>query len=633
VIHLACISNDPSFELDPELGRSINYEAFEPLVRLAQDAGVRRFVYASSSSVYGVKAEPEVTEAASLEPLTDYSRYKALCEEILLRYQKPGFTTTIVRPATVCGYSPRQRLDVIVNILTHHAVRTGQIRVFGGEQMRPNIHVRDMAELYALLLELPAEQIAGQVYNAGAENVRVLDIAERVRRAVQRSPIEIVQVETDDPRSYHISSEKLARELGFRARRPLETAVRELEEALLDGRLPDSMDDPRYYNVKTLRAMGSRPTVGAEVGRSRVPYVDLALQHRALGPEIQEAVARVLEHGQFVLGPEVEAFEERFAAYCGSRFAVGVSNGTDALCLALRALGIGPGDEVITAPNSFLASASCIHLVGARPVFVDVREDYNLDPRLLEGAVTSRTRAILPVHLTGRPADMDPVLEVARRHGLAVVEDASQAVGARYRERSVGTFGRLGCFSLHPLKTLGACGDAGVLVTDDEGLRDWLRLARNHGLRDRDEALLFSGNARLDTLQAAILLVKLRYVDGWIAARRRRAAVYREALAKLVEVPGEAEHEFSVYHTFVVEAEERDALRRFLAERGVETRVHYPLPIHRQRAARDLGLEGCFPVAEAQARRILSLPIQPELSDAQIERVIAGVCEFYEAGR
>jgi nucleoside-diphosphate-sugar epimerase len=258
VIHLACISNDPSFELDPELGRSINYEAFEPLVLAARSAGVGRFLFASSSSVYGVKDHPDVDENDSLAPLTDYSRFKAECEGILLEHMAPSFAPVIVRPATVCGYSPRQRLDVVVNILTNHAVNTGMIQVFGGDQLRPNIHIQDMVELYLLLLELPERRVAGRIYNAGGANHSVEELAQKVRASVRRRDVELRRVPSDDPRSYHISSARLAAELGFRATRPIELAVRELEAALLDGRLPDSLSDPRYFNVKLLQGAGLR---------------------------------------------------------------------------------------------------------------------------------------------------------------------------------------------------------------------------------------------------------------------------------------------------------------------------------------------------------------------------------------
>ena len=256
VIHLACISNDPSFELDPELGKSINYDAFTPLVEISRDSGVRRFVYASSSSVYGIKEEENVTEELSLEPLTDYSKYKALCEEILLRYQSRDFTTVIVRPATVCGYSPRLRLDLTVNILTNHAVNLGRITVFGGEQKRPNIHIEDITNLYVDLLSRPDEQVAGKVWNAGYENHRIREIAEIVRNVVGKENVEIVTTPTDDLRSYHISSEKIECDLGFVPKHTIEDAVQGLCDAFASGKISNPMDDIRYYNVKMMQAIG-----------------------------------------------------------------------------------------------------------------------------------------------------------------------------------------------------------------------------------------------------------------------------------------------------------------------------------------------------------------------------------------
>ena len=252
VIHLACISNDPSFELDPDLGKSINFDAFQPLVRAAKEAGVTRFIYASSSSVYGIKDEDNVTENLSLEPLTDYSKFKAMCEDVLEREREPGFVTLTIRPATVCGYAPRQRLDVIVNILTNHAVNNGRIKVFGGPQKRPNLHIEDMTDLYLLTLQLLDAQIDGKIFNAGYENHSVTRLAETVRDTVGGG-VEIVVEPTDDLRSYHVSSELIGRELGFRPKYTIEDAVRGLVQAFSDGRLPGSMDDPRYYNIKTMQ--------------------------------------------------------------------------------------------------------------------------------------------------------------------------------------------------------------------------------------------------------------------------------------------------------------------------------------------------------------------------------------------
>ncbi|HEV3204301.1 MAG TPA: SDR family oxidoreductase, partial [Gemmataceae bacterium] len=255
VIHLACVSNDPSFELNPELGKSINYDAFTPLVEIARESGVRRFIYASTSSVYGIKEEDNVSEELPLQPLTDYSKFKALCEDILHKYQSPKFTTVTIRSATVCGYSPRIRLDLTVNILTNHAINRGTITVFGGDQKRPNIHIEDITDLYVDLLSRPESQIAGKVWNAGYENHRVSEIAEMVRQVVGPEKVKVVTSPTDDHRSYHISSEKIRRDLGFVARRTIEGAVRDLATAFRAGKIPNSMDDIRYYNVKTMQAL------------------------------------------------------------------------------------------------------------------------------------------------------------------------------------------------------------------------------------------------------------------------------------------------------------------------------------------------------------------------------------------
>lgn len=257
VIHLACISNDPSFELDPELGKSINYDAFVDLVKVARDGGVKRFVYASSSSVYGIKEEVDVTEDLSLKPLTDYSKYKALCEEVLLRERAPGFTVLVLRPSTVCGYSPRVRLDLTVNILTNHAINNGVIKVFGGEQMRPNIHMDDMVRVYQEALQWPAAAIDGKIYNVGYQNYKVRDIADMVREVIG-SQVRIETVPTDDHRSYHVSSERIRRELGFVASRSVEDAARDLQKAFSENRIPDPMADDRYYNIRRMQHLSLR---------------------------------------------------------------------------------------------------------------------------------------------------------------------------------------------------------------------------------------------------------------------------------------------------------------------------------------------------------------------------------------
>lgn len=364
-----------------------------------------------------------------------------------------------------------------------------------------------------------------------------------------------------------------------------------------------------------------------------VPYVDIAAQHAAIKHELMTAMGEVLDSGQFILGEQVAEFEGKFAGLCGVPYAVGVNSGTDALILGLKALGIGPADEVITVPNSFVASTACIRLLGAKAVFVDVGDDYNIDPNKIEAAIGARTKAILPVHLTGRPCDMEPILRLATACGIHVVEDCAQAVTAEYKGRRVGSFGTIGCFSLHPLKTLNACGDGGVLTTGDREIYERLKVMRNLGLRTRDDCVMWSQNSRLDTLQAAILLVKLKHLDRWTSRRRENARRYRERLQSVAQVrlpPAEKDYEKAVYHTFVIQAERRDKLRAFLSARGIGSGVHYPVPIHLSEAGRELGYPpGSFPVAEAQARAIISLPVYAELTEEKLDFICSQIRAFY----
>jgi len=362
----------------------------------------------------------------------------------------------------------------------------------------------------------------------------------------------------------------------------------------------------------------------------QVPFVGLQRQFHDLHDDLLAAFERVGASGMYIMGEELERFEAAAATYCGTRHALGVANGSDALFLVLKALGIGAGDEVITCPNSFIASAWVIVAAGAKPVFVDAGEDYNIDAAKLESAITSRTRAIIPVHLTGRPADMDAINAIAAKRGLAVLEDAAQAIGARLGAKRVGALGTAAGFSLHPLKNLGVYGDGGLITTDDTPLFERLAKLRNHGLRNRDECETWGYNSRLDPLQAAFAAVKLKQLDRWNARCREIAAQYREALQERVWVPRDRAQEEPVYHNFVIQLERRDALIEHLNTCGVGTRIHYPIPIHLQECAAGLGYRaGDFPVAERQARTILSLPIYPELTQAEIDHVIASVHKFF----
>lgn len=355
-----------------------------------------------------------------------------------------------------------------------------------------------------------------------------------------------------------------------------------------------------------------------------VPFVDLPAQFRALKPEIDAAVAKVFDKAQFILGPAVAEFERDFAAFCQTSDAVGVNSGTSALHLALLAAGVGPGDEVITVPFTFVATVAAIEYAGAKPVFVDVEPEFlTMDPATLEAAITPRTKAIIPVHLFGQPADMDPIMAIARTHNLVVIEDACQAHGSEYKGRRCGSIGQIGCFSFYPGKNLGAYGEGGAVVTSDPDVAKKIRLLRAWGEETRYEHKFRGFNYRMDGVQGAILGVKLRHLDAWTEARRRNAAEYGRRLAETsAELPRERPGVRHVYHLYVVRLRQRDAWRERLSEAGVQTGVHYPIPVHLQPAYHDLGYTaGAFPVCERAAGEVLSLPMFPELTDAQIGEV------------
>ncbi len=363
----------------------------------------------------------------------------------------------------------------------------------------------------------------------------------------------------------------------------------------------------------------------------RVPFLDLNAHHAAFRGEFDRAIGEVIDSGAFAGGPFVEKFEADFAAYNHSQYAVGLGSGTEALWLALLACGIGPGDEVITVPSTFMATAEAITYCSARPVFVDVDQStYTMDPVELEKAVTAKTKAVIAVHLFGQAADMDPILEFAREHDLFVIEDAAQAHGAEYKGRKVGALGDVGCFSFYPGKNLGAFGEAGAIVTDNVELQEKIRILRDHGQVRKYRHTMIGWNCRMDGIQAAVLSVKLQYLERGNLLRRVHALQYSRAFQGVEEVvtPFEAAYARHVYHIYAIRVQERDQVMWLLKEKGIQCGVHYPVPIHLQKAYQSLGYKnGAFPIAEQIAKEFISLPMFPELTKAQVEMVALCVKE------
>jgi len=376
-----------------------------------------------------------------------------------------------------------------------------------------------------------------------------------------------------------------------------------------------------------------------ELNKARsIPGFSLKRQNEALKEQLAWAFAGLVEKGMFILGENVKALEVEIAAYCGAKFGIGVASGSDALYLALLACGIGPGDEVITTPFTFFATAGSIARAGARPVFTDIDPKiYNIDPVFVEEKITPRTRAIIPVHLYGCPADMDRIMEIAQRHNLMVIEDAAQALGAKYRGKRVGGIGDAGCISFFPTKNLGAFGDGGMVVTSNPEIAERVRVLRVHGSSKKYYHDELGCNSRLDELQAAILRVKFTRLEAWAERRREIAALYNKFFAELqnakdieIKLPAEPDYSFHVYHQYTIQTGRRDELQAFLKERGVGSTVYYPLPMHLQPVFAPLGYkQGDFPAAEAAARQVLSLPMFPELTNEEAQQVAEAVAGFF----
>jgi dTDP-4-amino-4,6-dideoxygalactose transaminase len=367
--------------------------------------------------------------------------------------------------------------------------------------------------------------------------------------------------------------------------------------------------------------------------KMNVTFVDLKRQYKYLKKDIDRAICKVLKSTHFILGEEEQKFEREFAEYCGAKYGIGVASGTDALLISLRALGIGNGDEVITTPNTFTATVDAIVRNRARPVLVDIDPDtYNIDAAKIEKKITKKTKAIIPVHLYGLPAEMGRIMKIARKHKLFVVEDAAQAHGAEYKERKAGSFGITGCFSFYPAKNLGAYGDGGMIITSNKQLAEKLRMLRNYGSRKKYYHDFVGYNSRLDEIQAAILRVKLKHLNKWENKRRKHAALYRKLLKSINEIvlPEEVKDLKHVYHLFVIRTKQRNALQKYLGSKGIQTGIHYPIPIDLEKAYRFLGYrKGDFPVTEKYDKEILSLPMFPELTDKEIRYTCREIVKFF----
>ena len=361
----------------------------------------------------------------------------------------------------------------------------------------------------------------------------------------------------------------------------------------------------------------------------KVAFVDLSLEYEQIRDELLNTFDLVCKKSAYILGDELSLFEDSIAKLCNTKFAIGVANGGDAITLCLKAFGITNKDEVIIPANSFLATMTCVVASGAKPIFVDVLKDGNMNPSLLEDAITKNTKAIIPVHISGKPAKMDEINEIAKKHSLYVIEDAAQSIGATYKGKPTGSLSNAGCFSLHPLKNLALMGDGGIITTNDEGLNNTLKLMRNYGLKNRDEAVIWGVNSRLDNMQAGFGLVKLKYLKQWNTRYKEIANQYYEKLHSFIECPSMDEGFDSVFHNFIIQHDKRDELMQYLEDKEIQTKIHYPIPLHLQPVAKELNHKiGDFPMTETMSKRIISLPIYPFLTNDKIDFICENILKF-----
>jgi dTDP-4-amino-4,6-dideoxygalactose transaminase/nucleoside-diphosphate-sugar epimerase len=656
IIHLAALSNDPSCDLRPEQTERVNFDGTMELARRAARAGVRRFIFSSSCSVYGSNPSPLVDERSEPHPVSLYAKKKEEAERALFALSAPGMTITALRLATLYGLSPRMRFDLAVNLMTMNAVTRRAIFILGGgEQWRPFVHLTDASEAFALALEADARAVDHQAFNVGSDdnNYQVHELASIVRDALPHLGVTVTKVPDDtDPRSYRVSFAKVGQQLGFRVRTDISDAIREIAHAIESGRLGDCTD-ARFYTVKSWKEFAERPAIqGGDPVRTEFLPFGLPL----IGREEEEGVLEVMRSGWLTTGPKTKQFEKDLQEYTGAKHAIAVNSCTAALHVALAAHGIGAGDEVITTAVTFPATANVIVHQGATPVLVDVDPTtLNVLPEAIEAAITPRTKAIIPVHMAGQPADMNAIWDIARRHGLAVIEDAAHAVGAEYAGQRVGNLGGslASCFSFYPIKNMTTI-EGGAILTNDDEFAEKARLYSLHGIsKDAWKRYSSAGYQHWDTLlpgfkynmadiSAVIGIEQLKRLDGFLDTRARYAEIYRRSFADLPEIEAlrEVEGVRHAWHLFVILLRldrlsiDRDGFMEALRQENIGTGIHFR-SLHIQPFYRDhLGLErDDLPNAASVSDRLLSLPLYPKMTERDVLDVVEAVRKVVQAYR
>ncbi|MBI5095340.1 MAG: aminotransferase class I/II-fold pyridoxal phosphate-dependent enzyme [Candidatus Hydrogenedentes bacterium] len=641
VVHLASLSNDPSSDLDPEMAIDINLESTKELISLSIHHGVRRFVFASSCSVYGKGVFELLDEQSPTNPITTFGRTKRDAEVAVLAAKSDSFEPVVARAATLFGWSPRMRFDLAVNQMVASAARHGKISVHGGGgQWRPFIHIRDAARALLTFIEAPARDVSGELFNVGSDicNFRIVDLAQRVAKFFPGVHIDVAK-EDEDLRSCRVHFGKIRDKLKFKCEWTLEDGVRELIDGLQDSALDPFADI--HFNVRRMKELRATPV--DEGGEPIAPRF-IPLARPSLGPEEEQAIIATLRSGWLTTGAKVQAFEKAVAESVQAPDAIAVSSCTAALHLCLVHAGVKAGDEVITTPLNWASSGNTVLNLGAKPVFADICPDtLNIDPEAIERAITPRTKAIMPVHHAGQPCDLDAVYAVARRHNIPVVEDAAHALGAAYKGSPVGKTGVYACFSFYPIKNITTI-DGGAIATTDPETAAALRVLANNGMSAiawhrygrsatpaQPEVVTPGYKYRMHDVSAAMGIEQMKKLPAFMAARRRLARMYSSVLSDVEEIslPAVSEDSEHAWHLYIIRLKldrltmNRDEIAQALRRENVGTGIHF-VGLHLHQYYREtLGYTPeDLPVATAASREILSLPLFPLMTDKNVSEVV-----------
>ena len=644
VIHLAGISNDPSCDLDPYYTRKVNVDASKKLAIMCKEKGVKRFIFSSSCSVYGAGITTQLDEHSPKAPVSLYAKTKLEFENMLLELMGENFYPTILRNGTVFGYSPKMRFDLVVNLMTKNAIKDKKIFVLGGgKQWRPHVHVKDVSKALIKVLESPIEKVKGETFNVGSNdlNFQIYKIAEKANSIIPDVKVEHVTSSDQDVRDYNVNFDKINSILGYTTDFKVEDAIGEISEKISDGTIKD-VEDIKYYSIRTIKDILSKPAI--ITGRPiRSTFLNFSLP--LITEDEEKEVIDTLKSGWLTTGPKTKLFEKKLVEYTGAKYAVALNSCTGALHLSLLALGIGKGDEVITTPLTFAATANVIVHVGAKPVFVDInRETLNINPDEIEGKITDKTKAIIPVHMAGQPCEMDKIHEIAKKHNLFVIEDAAHAIGAEYKNKKVGVSSDATCFSFYPIKNI-TTGEGGAVVTNNEKLAEKIRILSLHGISsdawkryDKDGPntwhLIEPGfKYNMTDIQASLGIHQIGKLDYFIDIRKAYANVYRKEFFNLkgIILPKEIDNIKNAYHLFTLILDtdhltiNRDQFIEALKKENIATGIHFPLLIKGYYGEVYGYREEDFPNASFVCSNIVSIPLYPKMSVEDLRSVVDSV--------